>query len=458
MIGQGIIFISELSLIAALSAMLLALDPWLAIAAIVFFGFVAVVLQLALGRWALRAGQTLATTDVSSLDAIQEAMNVYREIAVANRRDLYVARIQQLRWSAAKHASDLQFISTLPKYVFEVALVLGSFALAGVLFTTQDSANAVGTLALFVVAATRIMPSILRLQGSALAMRNAAGSAAMTLELAQALESSNGSPSGYSSVAGRESRASINRGDFRPVIELSEVSFTYPGSATPAIRGVTVEAPPGSSVALVGASGAGKSTLVDIVLGVLQPQAGRVTIGAVPPLDAIRDWPGAIAYVPQDVALANGTIRANVALGRPEDAVDDALVRDALERAHLSGVLQEGREGLDTVIGERGVRLSGGQRQRLGIARALYTRPRLLVLDEATSSLDAETEAVIAETITEMEGTVTTLVVAHRLSTVRNADLVVYLDRGSVLAIGSFASVRERVPAFEKQAQLMGLS
>ncbi len=172
------------------------------------------------------------------------------------------------------------------------------------------------------------------------------------------------------------------------------------------------------------------------MLGVLAPQPGTVLIGGVPPREAIDRWPGAISYVPQAVALVAGSVRENVALGLPSEAIDDELVWDALRRAHLDDFLIESREGLDTMIGERGFRLSGGQRQRLGIARALYTGPRLLVLDEATSALDAETEQAIIRTLTELEGKVTTITVAHRLATVRFADQVIYLEQGRVRSQG----------------------
>jgi ATP-binding cassette subfamily C protein len=164
-----------------------------------------------------------------------------------------------------------------------------------------------------------------------------------------------------------------------------------------------------------------------------------------------------VAYVPQDVAMANGTVRENVALGLPVEIIDDDWVWDALNRAHLGEFLRDSREGLDTVIGENGIKLSGGQRQRLGIARALYTRPKLLVLDEATSALDAATEQAIAKTLQELEGTVTTVTIAHRLATIKHCDLVVYLEGGRAQAQGSFSEVRALAPQFDRQAQLLGL-
>jgi ABC-type multidrug transport system fused ATPase/permease subunit len=223
------------------------------------------------------------------------------------------------------------------------------------------------------------------------------------------------------------------------------------------VRGISIAVIPGQSVALVGRSGAGKSTVADVILGVLQPDAGQVTVGGLPPGEAVRRWPGGIAYVPQDVMLVDDSVRANVALGLPRDAVDDDRVWEALRRARLIDYVLEQTEGLDTQIGERGLRISGGQRQRLGIARALYTRPRLIVLDEATSALDAETEQAITKTLEELEEDVTTVIIAHRLSTVRHADLVVYLEEGRALARGTFDQVCDDVPALARQAELMGL-
>jgi ABC-type multidrug transport system fused ATPase/permease subunit len=208
---------------------------------------------------------------------------------------------------------------------------------------------------------------------------------------------------------------------------------------------------------MVGSTGAGKSTLADLILGVIDADTGSITISGCTPRDAVVRWPGAIAYVPQVVGLTEGSVRENVALGLPDPAIDDDLVWEALERAHLAPFLRDTREGLDTIIGERGVRLSGGQRQRLGIARALYTKPRLLVLDEATSALDAETEQAITDTLRELEGQVTTVTIAHRLATIRFADEVLFLQDGLIKARGTFDEVRASTPDFDRQAQILGL-
>jgi ABC-type multidrug transport system fused ATPase/permease subunit len=177
----------------------------------------------------------------------------------------------------------------------------------------------------------------------------------------------------------------------------------------------------------------------------------------VQPFESVQKWPGAMAYVPQDVAVLTGSVRENVALGIPMEFIDNSLVWEALERAHLAEFLRSSRDGIETLVGENGVQLSGGQRQRLGIARALYSRPRLLVLDEATSALDSETERLITETLESLAGAVTLIVIAHRLATVRHCDQVIYLADGRITGRGTFEEVRVQVPEFNRQADLLGL-
>lgn len=457
-LGQAVVAASEISLLTVLAAALMFVDLGVALGALTFFALLGVGLQKALGARVSQVGIEGLRADIASLSTVQEALGTYREITVADRRSLYVDRLQGLRGIAAQASARLQVVNMLPKYVSEGALVVGAFALATVLFTTRPVPVAAGVFALFLATATRIMPSLLRLQGAALAIRAATGPATLTYELAEDL----GNPLGDLQQPGdvRETiRRITERGhpDFVPRVEVRDVSFTYPDSSVTAIREISMAVGPGQSVALVGRSGAGKSTLADIMLGVLEPHSGDLTIGGLSPVDAIRKWPGGIAYVPQDVMLVNDSVRANVALGLPRGDVNDDFVWDALRRAHLADHLRGQPDGLDAEIGERGLRLSGGQRQRLGIARALFTRPRLLVLDEATSALDAETERAITDMLAELDEDVTTVIIAHRLSTVRNADCVFYLEDGAVLARGTFDEVCHQVPALRRQATLVGL-
>jgi ABC-type bacteriocin/lantibiotic exporter with double-glycine peptidase domain len=254
-----------------------------------------------------------------------------------------------------------------------------------------------------------------------------------------------------------EEKISFTHENFVPGIKITNVSLTYPENSSPSIHQVSIDIQESKIVAIVGPSGAGKTTLVDVLLGVLKPDHGEVVISGVSAIDAASKWPGAISYVPQDVLIVDGTIRHNVALGFPPTTVDNDRVLSAIEDAALGEFVKSLPNGLDTQVGESGAKLSGGQRQRLGIARALYTNPKLLVLDEATSALDGETELLVTDSIQKLKGRVTVVLIAHRLSTVRNADIVIYMQSGQVQAVGTFDEVRKQIPNFDHQAHLMGL-
>ncbi len=461
-LGQGTVALSEITLLVILAIGMLAISPVVTVFTIVFFSLISFTLQKVLAGRAGRIGQRSAHISIQSVATVQEALRTYREAVVSQRRGLYVQRFQDLCWQGAVNNSELQFIGMIPKYVLEIALVCGAGLLAASQLLTKDLSAAVAIIAVFLAAGSRVVPSILRLQGAAISMRSAAGQAAPTYDLARELDLANltsATAESFGSIDPTTIRTLLQKGHqgFDASILISDVDLSYPGTSTPALARVSLTLPAGSSLALVGSTGAGKSTLADVILGVLIPDSGVALIGGLTPAEALAAWPGAVAYVPQDVAMANGTVRENVALGLPVEIIDDDWVWDALNRAHLAEFLRDSREGLDTVIGEHGIKLSGGQRQRLGIARALYTRPRLLVLDEATSALDAETEHAIAKTLQELEGTVTTVTIAHRLATIRHCDLVVYLEGGRVQAQGTFSEVRAAAPQFDRQAHLLGL-
>lgn len=209
------------------------------------------------------------------------------------------------------------------------------------------------------------------------------------------------------------------------------MTFTYPDTESPVLSDVNVTIPKNSSVAFIGPSGAGKTTMVDLILGVLKPQSGRVAVDGMDIAESYRGWHDKIGYIPQTIYMLDDTIRNNIAFGQAAE-IDDARIWDALHQAQLDDFVRSLDEGLDTMIGEAGVRLSGGQRQRIGIARALYRKPEVLVLDEATSALDTETEAAVMEAIDSLQGRMTMLIIAHRLSTIQNCDVVYQVENGAV--------------------------
>ena len=240
------------------------------------------------------------------------------------------------------------------------------------------------------------------------------------------------------------------------MLELKDVEFTYPGAEGPAVTNISLRLPIGSSVGIVGQSGAGKSTLIDIFLGLLTPSKGTMTLDGVPLEDVLSDWRKRVGYVPQDVAIFDGTVAQNVALSWGGD-IDEDKVRSALERAQLLDTVNTRAGGINGRVGERGLALSGGQRQRLGIARALYMDPLVLVLDEATSALDTSTEAAVANAISELHGEITVISVAHRLSTIRHNDQICFMKDGTIVSQGIFDEVIRINPDFAQQAALAGL-
>ncbi len=459
-IGPFTIFVSELALIIVLGAGLMFVDLPVTVFTVLFFAAVGLGISRLVGRWAEDLGVRSSATQISSLESVQEILGSYREMSVAGRRSTYLDQFRLLRWEFAAIQADLLIVHQATKYVFEIALVIGGALLALSQFLTKDVGAAAATVAIFLTATSRIMPSLIRMQGAALRIRSQAGVADPALSLAASLR---GATSADWASLGNEMAGRILVGiregfpDFDGSIRCEEVTFGYPGSGQPAVAEVSLYVPRATSVALVGSTGAGKSTLADLMVGVLRPDSGRILLNGVQPQEAALKWPGACAYVAQDTSLANGDIASNVALGLPPSLVDEDRVWEALERAQLARFVRGQPEGIRSLVGENGLRLSGGQRQRLGIARALYTRPKLIVLDEATSALDAETEDAVTGTLRELGGKATVVIVAHRLGTIREVDQVVFLEEGRVRAIGSFDDVRAQVDAFDRHARLLGL-
>ncbi len=465
LLGSAITIGAELFFFAIIGVSLLIYSPVITLASGVFFGITILVLQKILGAWSAKNAETIKGTSIDTYNAIAEALTTYRESTVLDRRDLYIERYAGVIERNATATAANAFYMEVPKYILEVALYSGILILGAIQFLTQDWGTAAATVAVFLAAGSRVIPSLLRLQGAGITIRNASVMSQPTFLMFDQLKeatSANTEPVRPKINLVEEAdriHARIKSGypEFDARIVVDDVSLTFSDATTPVLSHISVTVNPGESLALVGSTGAGKSTLADIILGVLTPDSGLVTIGELSPRHAIVSNAGAIAYVPQNVALIAGSIRQNVALGLPENLVDDDLVWEALRRAHLDHFLIGEREGVSTQIGERGFKISGGQRQRLGIARALYTRPKIIVLDEATSALDAETERAITQTLNELEGAVTTVTVAHRLVTVQNADQLLFLSKGIVGARGTFAEVRAQSPDFDRQASLLGL-
>jgi len=442
--------IADVSLLLVLTVGLFIVDTLIAISTLVIFGTIGFALYRLMNKKAQYLGVEQAALNIQSNQKITEILGSYREAVIRNRRSFYAREIGRERLKISEVGAEIAFMPNVSKYVIELTVVIGSLGISAAQFRMQDAAHAVAVLSVFIAASTRIAPAVLRVQQGAIGIKASLGGAAPTLELIESLAN-------VSQLGEVSDRVETTHSGFQPNVDAHNLTLSYPSKTVPAVSNASFVISEGQSVAVVGTSGAGKTTLIDILLGVLVPDSGSAKISGLLPLETIAKWPGAISYVPQDVLITQGTIRENVAMGFPAGGYSDDLVWQALNVAQLEEFVRDLPEGLDSLVGDRGVKISGGQRQRLGIARAMFTKPKLLVLDEATSSLDGQTEADVSEAIRAMHGKVTVIMIAHRLSTVRSADRVIYMDNGVIKAAGTFDEVRSTVPDFDRQAQLMGL-
>jgi ABC-type multidrug transport system fused ATPase/permease subunit len=449
-LAVSIVLIADIALLVILIVGLFIVDLLTAVGTILIFGVVALALYKLMHERAGKIGAKSSELSIKSNEKIAEVFSSYRESIVRNRRDFYSREIAKSRFEIADTKAEISFMPYISKYVIETTVIVGAVLFGAAQFLTQDSARAVATLGVFVAAGSRIAPAVLRIQQGLVTMKSSLGVSKPTLDLIGFLGDA-------PMVENFDDIVHTNHEGFIPEIAVLNVSIIYPEKVEKALDNVSLESDSGTVIAIVGPSGAGKTTLVDVLLGILEPESGTVQISGVTPLEAISKWPGAIAYVPQDVLITKGSIRENVALGYPIEAATDELVSDAIRIASLTEFVATLPEGLDTKLDERGANVSGGQRQRIGIARALFTKPKLLVLDEATSALDGGTEENISADIQKLKASTTVVLIAHRLSTVRDADLVLYMDKGKIVSRGTFEEVRKVVPDFDRQAKLMGL-
>ncbi len=448
-LGVAATVIADTSLLIVLGVGLAVLSPTIALTSLVFFGVVALILHIMIRKHAINTGKVILESEVNSGRLITESLDLYRELYVRNRRLDYAEAISSVRYNSALAQANQTFLPNISKYVLEISVIVGSVAIAGIQFVTQTATVALAGLGLFIIAGGRIAPALMRLQQSAMNIESRAASLDTTLETIRVFESFN---------RGFENNTEPNliHSGFNPSVHIKNLSFGFDGSEI-FLRDIDLNISSGLTVAIVGPSGSGKTTLINLILGLLEPSNGEIHISGRAPLAAITEWKGGIAYVPQEVKLISGTFRENIELGTYFPSSESDTLLTSLEKSNLRDFVSQLPEGLETIIGHSGYQLSGGQKQRLGLARAFYTNPKLIILDEATSALDSATENDITNALESLRGEVTLIVIAHRLSTVRNADLVVYLDQGQIMAKGSFDEVRQQVPDFDRQADLMGL-
>jgi ATP-binding cassette subfamily C protein len=434
----AIILVTELAVVLGIVGLMLAVEPKLSLMLGTIIGGCAFVLAKLMKSRLTALGEDNARFHTSRMRMLQQALASIKDVKIMGREQFFLARYSRLRSDHSAIETSTQTLSQVPRPMLEI-VVSGGIVLTVIAVLLQARANAdiVAALGLFAMGAFRIMPGVNRILYAYTSIEN---HKSIVDRVANDVLDKSISREACEPSQGMLSQVST--------IELRNVSFTYAGASSPALKAISLAIGRGEAIALVGPSGAGKSTLVDVLLGLLSPQDGQVLIDG---RDVTRNpgsWRQIVGYVPQSIAMMDDTLRNNVAFGIEPGLIDDAQVWDVLGLAKIDDFVRGLPDGLDTIVGERGVRLSGGQRQRLGVARALYRNPEVLVLDEATSALDSEIERQVTDAIETLHGEKTVIVIAHRLTTVERCDRLVFIRDGTIVDSGTVGELTARNQGF----------
>ncbi len=437
----AVVMFSEGLVVVALLLVLLSTAPLATLLAVAVLGPVLLVLARFVRPRLGQLGEETQSLVQQTLKDLQQAFEGAREITLLGKQAVFEGRLAETRGRLATATYRRAALVEVPRYSIETAgmLFILIFLTIG-LHRATPGGQPLAVLGLFAYAVLRLMPSVNR----GLAYSNLLKFGGAALEQVHAdLKLVSGQPA---------LREGSHPRPLRSTLSLDEVSFRYPAGDADVLSELSLTIRAGESLGIVGPTGGGKSTLVDVVLGLLSPTSGRIVLDSTDLGDDLPGWQETIASVPQMTFLLDDTLRANIAFGIPDDAVDEEALDEAVQLSQLSGVVADLPRGLATGVGERGIRLSGGQRQRVAIARALYRRASVLVFDEGTSALDTLTEADLVADIERLKGSRTVITVAHRLSTVRKCDRIVVLDRGRIQAVGTFEELEIASELFRRLA------
>lgn len=421
----GMSLLTETMAIVGLFTLLLIVEPLGALVVVSVLGAASSAYHRLTRKRIARWGEARQHHEGLRIQHLQQGLGGAKDVKLLGRETEFLEQYRVHNAQSARVGELQTTLQQFPRLWLEVLAVSGLAILVLSMLAQGRALEAfLPALGLFVAAAFRLMPSMARVLGAVHALR-------FGLPVVDTL-------SAELKLAALEAATTSSRGTpFRAVLELNQVTYTYPGAHAAALNQVSLVIRRGESVGFIGGSGAGKSTLVDILLGLLTPDRGRVGVDGEDIQHALRNWQDQIGYVPQSIFLTDDTLARNVAFGLSNAQIDEAAVWSAIRAAQMEEFVHSLPQGLDTLVGERGVRLSGGQRQRIGIARALYHDPAVLVLDEATSSLDTATERGVMQAVRALQGTKTILIVAHRLSTVEQCGRLYRLEQGRVVEEGT---------------------
>ncbi|QGG48588.1 ABC transporter family protein [Heliorestis convoluta] len=426
-----LILATETLVLLAIAIFLLTIEPVITATAMVVLGGFVLLFFTFQRKKMIQLAQKQRTLRKEKVKWLKQGFEGGKEIKVNGKEKFFIEAFQNQAMPFAQINRYFQVIREVPKLFIESLVVVTILLITAMVILQGDTSQSLlPTLALYSMAAFRLMPSIQKIAGSMTQIKNGMPSLETIHSELLELEDEK-SEREHELPSAKAIKGSSNK--FHQAIEVKDIYYRYPNVKEYNLQKVSLTIPIGQSVAFVGPSGAGKTTLVDIILGLLQPEKGQVTIDGMDIYQNLRRWQQKIGYIPQSIYLSDDTIRNNVAFGYDGDQIADEAVWQALDAAQLKSFVEKQPQGLDTLVGERGVRLSGGQRQRIGIARALYHNPEILFLDEATSSLDQETEKGVMEAIEGLRGEKTLIIIAHRLSTIEHCDLVYEIRDGQLV-------------------------
>jgi ATP-binding cassette subfamily C protein len=442
LVAEGFLFFIVIITFALLS-------PWVALVALLYFALIGLLIQYFIGRKLEQSSQKITESYIVSTGGLLDLGEVIREATTLEKKHFFLDKIYEARLTSSRNIANQLVLQGAPRHIVETALVLGISVFIFSQSLTGDLSAGAAIIGAFLAGGLRLTAALLPLQSAFLSIKQALPSVSRAFHFLDFEKPAN------------QSRMKIKarEGTGAPVsVKAKDVSFSYAGAGRPAVTKVSFEINPGDQVAFIGPSGAGKSTIADLILGLVKPTEGEILLGAIKPEEWITSNPGLIAYVPQRPGMVSGTIAENIALGVSSKDIDSQRLDMAINDSHLKETLAELKYGKDTDLGKRKDSLSGGQLQRIGLARALYMQPKLLVMDEATSALDAESENEINKALDEMRGKVTVVLIAHRLNTVQRADQVFFIEKGQLRASGTFPELIKKSESVKRLAKLMEIN
>ena len=430
---------SDILVTAGLLVLLIKLEPIGSIATISIFGLTSWIFRKFTNSRIKTWGEIQNFHKRMLLQHLQQGFGGVKDVKILGTEEYFASQYGENLLKNSEVVRRFSIAQTLPRFGLEILTIIGLAVLVSTMvLLDSELPEILPVLGLFGAAAFRLLPAVNRLISNFQIInvsRPQVNEVFEDLDLPDQLNHKNS-----------------DRSTLTSAISIVDISFSYAESLKNVVSGVSVKIGRGEAVGLIGSSGSGKSTLVDILLGLLEPNSGKVLVDGSDIHDDLRGWQDQIGYVPQSIFLTDDTLRRNVAFGLPKDKIDDDAVRSAIRSAQLEEFVASLPDGMETVVGERGVRLSGGQRQRIGIARALYNNPDVLVLDEATSSLDTDTEHGVMQAVQALQGDKTVIIVAHRLSTVEYCDRLYRLENAQIVDEGTFSEVTSRTKDLPRDA------